>query len=475
MKPTSTPLALAISLALSACTIGPDYLRPSTLLPEVFSKASPDQAASLPEPAIVDTTWWQHFNDPTLNSLVDQALQQNADVRLAVARLEQAEAAAREAGAAFLPEINGQASGSNSKLSTKTATWSPNSPKILHARGAALTTSYELDIWGRVRRSNEAARASLLASQYSRDAIRLTVAGLVSNNYLALRAADAQIAVTTASLESRQESLKLVQTRVDAGLVSPLDQYQAEGSLSAMQAQIADLRRQRALLAHQLALVSGDPGLEIAPGDLRQLPMPPTPPEGLPSALVEGRPDVRQAEERLIAANAGIGIAKAGYFPRFSLTGSLGSESKSLSDLFGAGASTWSLGLGLLMPVIDFGRTSARVDQAAAINKQSLISYQETLQTAFKEVRDALVSLRENAISDSAQSSRVESTGKALDLAQRRYAAGYSGYLDVLDAQRSNNEAQLAMIATRQARLASAVELFKAIGGGWKDDARKGS
>ncbi|QRM19221.1 efflux transporter outer membrane subunit [Dechloromonas sp. TW-R-39-2] len=470
MKLISTPLALAISLALSGCAIGPDYLRPSSLLPSVFSKASPEPV-SLPESTIVDTAWWQRFGDSTLNSLVEQSLEQNANVRTAVARLEQAEAAAREAGAAFLPEIDGQASGSNNKLSTKTATWSANSPKIVHSRGASLTTSYELDVWGRVRRSNEAARASLLASRYSRDSIRLTVAGQVSSNYLALRAADAEIAITTASLESRQESLKLVKTRVDAGLVSPLDQYQAEGALSAMQAQIADLRRQRALFAHQLALLSGNPELEIPAGDLRQLPMPPIPPEGLPSALVEGRPDVRQAEENLIAANAGIGIAKAGYFPRFSLTGSLGSESKSLSDLFGAGAGTWSLGLGLLMPVIDFGRTSARVDQAAAINKQSLISYQNTLQTAFKEVRDALVSLRENADSDNAQTRRVESTGKALDLAQRRYAAGYSGYLEVLDAQRSNNDAQLAMIATRQARLASAVDLFKAIGGGWKDDA----
>ena len=470
MRLISPPLAVAISVALSGCAIGPDYLRPSNILPSVFSKSA-SEPVTLPESTIVESNWWQHFGDTTLNGLVAQALEQNANVRTAVARLEQAEAAAREAGAGFLPEINGQASGSNSKLSTKTASWSPNSPKIVHTRGAALTTSYELDVWGRVRRSNEAAQANLLASRYSRDAIRLTVAGVVSSNYLALRAADAEIAITSASLESRQESLKLVKTRVDAGLVSPLDQYQAEGALSAMQAQIADLRRQRALFAHQLALLTGNPELEISAGDLRQLPMPPVPPEGLPSALIEGRPDVRQAEESLIAANAGIGIAKAGYFPRFSLTGSLGSESKSLSDLFGAGAGTWSLGLGLLMPIIDFGRTTARVDQASAINKQSLISYQNTLQTAFKEVRDALVNLRENTYSDSAQTSRVESTGKALDLAQRRYAAGYSGYLEVLDAQRSNNDAQLAMIATRQARLTSAVELFKALGGGWKDSA----
>jgi multidrug efflux system outer membrane protein len=232
---------------------------------------------------------------------------------------------------------------------------------------------------------------------------------------------------------------------------------------------MAELRRQRALYAHQLALLTGQPELDIASGDLRQLPMPPIPPAGLPSALVDGRPDVRQAEASLVAANAGIGLAKAAYFPRFSLTGSLGSESKHLSDLFSAGSNTWSLGLGLLMPVLDFGRTTARVEQARAINRQSLIAYQNTLQTAFKEVRDALVSLRENSTGDSAQMSRVEHTGKALAIAEKRYAAGYSGYLEVLEAQRSHYDAQLAMISTRQARLGSAVDLFKALGGGWKD------
>jgi len=461
-----TPLALAV--LLSGCAVGPDYLRPANWLPAAFKEAPTAVAETKTDnPAIVQQ-WWTLFNDTTLNELVDLALRQNADLRSAVARVEQADAAAREAGASLFPNVDAQAAGSNTHLSEKTATWSVNSPEVLRARSAGLSLSYELDVWGRVRRSNEAARASLLASQYGRDSIRLSVAGLVAANYLNLRTLDAQLAITAESLSSREESAKLVKTRVDAGLVSPLDQYQADGALAALQAQQAELRRSRALLAHQLALLTGKPDLEIAAGPLSAIPLPPQPPAGLPADLIEARPDVRQAEQQLIAANANIGVAKAAYYPKFSLTGVLGSESKTLSDLFSSGAGTWSAGLSLLMPIFDFGKTGARVDQAKALNQQSLIAWQKTLETAYKEVRDALVSLNELGTAESAQENRADNARKALDLARLRYDAGYSGYLEVLDAQRSANEAQLAAVATRQARLNAAVELFKALGGGWR-------
>jgi multidrug efflux system outer membrane protein len=461
-------LACTVALALSGCAIGPDYLRPSFSLPKSYART---EAATAPvtEQAKIGATWWTLFEDPILNDLVEQGLAKNADIRIAIARVDQAAASARETGAAFYPQIDTDVGGTNRNLSIKTATWTANSKEMVNTRHASLTTSYELDVWGRVRRGNEAAQASLLASQYSRDAVRLTIAGLIANNYLALRAYDAQTTATAESLASREASVKLVQIRVDAGLVSPLDLYQAEGALAALQAQAASLRLQRELSEHQIALLTGKPELKIAPGDLRQLPLAPVPPADLPSALIEARPDVRQAEENLVAANAGIGLAKAGYFPKFTLTGNLGKESASLADLFSAGANGWALGIGLLMPVLDFGRTAARVDQAKAINQESLVSWEKTLQTAFKEVRDALVSLRENSAAETAQNIRVESARKALDLSQRRYTAGYSGYLEVLDAQRTINDAQIAMIATRQARLAASVDLFKALGGGWED------
>lgn len=465
-----TPLAFA--LALSGCAVGPDYLRPASLLPAVFSEAKPAENVAVASNPAINPAWWTLFNDATLNDLVDQALTGNASLRQAIARVEQADAVAREAGASFFPQIDGSAGVSNTKASTRTATYVATQPRIRQARSAGLSTSFELDVWGRIRRTNEAAQASILATQYSRDSIRLSVAGLVADTYLALRAYDAQLAVTAETVKTREESLKLVKTRVDAGLASPLDGYQAEGLLAAAQAQLAEQRRQRTLAEHQLALLTGNPTLKIAAGDLKQLPILPEPPAGLPADLIEGRPDVRQAEQELIATNASIGVAKAGYFPKFTLTGSLGSESKTLSDLFSAGSSTWSLGLSALMPILDFGRTSARVDQAKALNQQSLVAWQNSLQTAYKEVRDALVSLREYGEEEKAQGTRVDRAEKAMAVSRLRYEAGHAGYLEVLDAQRTLNEAQLSAIGVRQARLSTSVELFKALGGGWKADSQ---
>jgi len=462
---------IALAAALSGCAVGPDYLRPDAWLPAAFRDAPSAEAKADAENPAVDARWWTLFGDAKLTELVDTALTNNADLRQAIARVSQAEAAAREAGASLFPALDAQGSISNNKLSEKTATWSVNSPDILRARSASLVLSYELDVWGRVRRLNESARASFVASRYGRDSIRLSVAGLVASSYLNLRSLDAQLAVVADSLKSRTESAELVRTRVGAGLVSPLDQYQADGAVAALKAQQAELRRARSLAEHQLALLTAQPDLQIEAGDLRQLPLPPVPPAGLPADLIEARPDVRQAEQQLIAANANIGVAKAGYYPKFSLTGSVGSESKTLSDLFTGGASTWGTGLGLLMPIIDFGRTSARVDQARALNEQSLVAWQNSLQVAYKEVRDALVNLREYGEIETARDAQVSNADQALKLARTRYDAGYSGYLEVLDAQRTANDVLLAQIATRQARLGAAVDLFKALGGGWKPDA----
>lgn len=465
-----TPIALAtLSLALGGCAIGPDYLRPANWLPDFFKEAPPVVATA--EPSTVDARWWTLFNDATLNALVAQGLQHNADLRQAVARVEQAEALAREAGAALFPAIDAKGSISNNRPSQKTSSWSPNTPSVNHSRSAGLAISYEIDLWGRVRRANESVRASLLASRYARDSIRLSVAGLISSAYLNLRAVDAQLAVISGSLASREESARLVRTRVEAGLVSPLDQYQADGALAALKAQEADLRRTRALLAHQLALLTGQTDLQLPAGDLRQLPLPPLPPAGLPARLVEARPDVQAAEQQLIASNANIGVAKAAYYPNFSLTAGVGSESKVLSELFSGGASTWTAGIGLLMPILDWGRTSARVDQARALNQQSLVAWQNALQVAYKDVRDALVNLREYGEIEAARTTQTDNAEAAQKLARVRYDAGYSGYLEVLDAQRTANDAQLALIATRQARLNAAVDLFKALGGGWRPDA----
>ena len=262
-----SPLAAALTaLTLAGCAIGPDYQRPSAALPASFD-ASPTRAAS----AAVQADWWVLFQDPTLNQLVERALSHNADVRLAVARVEQADAVAREAGAAFLPEIDGGASASKTQASTRTASYSANSPRLRTARSATLSTSYELDVWGRVRRANESVRASLLASQYARDAVRLSVAGVVTSTYLNLRALDAQLAVVGETVRTREEGQRLMQLRLNAGLSSLVDSQAADNALHAARAQLAELRRQRALSEHQLALLSGQPELRLAAGDVKRV------------------------------------------------------------------------------------------------------------------------------------------------------------------------------------------------------------
>lgn len=453
-------LALTAAFALAGCAVGPDYIRPASTLPE-----SAQDVATAEAP--VNPTWWTLFGDADLNALVEQTLAANQDLQAAIARLEAAEAAAREAGADYLPRIGLEASTGRNKSSGETFNGKKIGGATYNSNRVAATLSYEVDLWGRIRRNNEAVRADTLASRFGRDSLRLTLVGQVANEYLNLRSLDAQIDVTTQTLESRKQAFKIVQARVNGGTASGLEQAQAESALNGAQAQWSELNRQRALSESQIALISGQPGMKIKATGLDQLPLPPTPPAGLPSALLEARPDIRQAEEKLVAANARIGVAKAAYYPTISLTGALGSESMALSNLFSGGAGIWSAALGLAMPIFDAGRTGARVDQATAAQKETLANYRKTVQTAFKEVNDAIVGLHAYSDEEAAYSAQVGASQKALDLAQKRYEAGYSGYMDLLDAQRTLNSAQLQYLASRKSRLGAAVDLFKAMGGGW--------
>jgi outer membrane protein, multidrug efflux system len=464
-------LATAVTAAalLSGCAVGPDYLRPSTWLPDYFRETPPAAVAEARSEAPINPTWWTLFGDSMLNNLVQQAIDANQDLQAAIARLEAAEAAAREAGADYLPRLDLSANTTNNRISGETYSGQKSGgPATYGNRRAALSLSYEIDLWGRIRRNNEAARADALASRFGRDSVQLTLVGQVANEYLALRSLDAQLEVTQDTLTSRGKTLKIVNARLDAGAASSLEQAQAESAYAAAQAQWNQLRRQRAISESQIGLLTGQPGLKVAAANLDKLPIPPTPPAGLPSSLLEARPDVRQAEEKLIAANARIGVAKAAYFPTISLTGLYGSESQALSNLFTGNAGIWSAALGLSMPIFDAGRTSARVDQASASQKENLANYRKTLQSAFKEVNDALVNLREYADEENANASQVTAARRALSLSQARYEAGYSGFMDVLDAQRTANTAQLQYLASRKNRLGAAVDLFKALGGGWK-------
>lgn len=466
MKTRLKPTVLILAALLGGCAVGPDYRRPELPLPEHYGEAagSGDEAA-----ATINAEWWKLFKDPVLDDLVAHALTDNADVQQAVARVEEADAVARQAGAALLPEIDANAKGQRNRMSATDAFPLGSMPAVQENLHAAIGTTFELDFWGKLRRNAEAARASYLASAFGRDTLRLSIAGLVTQAYFAQRSLEAQEALAQRTLDSRDAALAIVRARLERGLAAEIDLRQAETAQAAARAQLADTQQQRALAAHQLALLAGRMDLKLPPGDLTQLPLPPQPPAGLPSSLLQARPDVRQAEAQLAAANARIGVAKSFLFPSISLTGLVGYESQQLQGLTGAPSRIWTLGYAANLPIFDAGRLSAQVDQAQAQQKQALAAYLKAVQSAFKDVDDALVTLRQTAVKDEAQTQQAEAAQRTLQLAEARYTAGYSPYLEVLDAQRTYDDAAMSLLRLRQARLGASVDLFRALGGGWAE------
>jgi len=460
-RPPLRTAVLVAALALAACTtVGPAYERPALDLPADYPEAADGPQAP------IATHWWKVFADPHLDALILAARERNADVRLAAAQLEEAEAALREVDAGLYPQVDLGGAATRSRVSERTALRG-QAPLVRPERRLTASTAFEIDFWGRLRSGVEAARAQALASRYGRDTVALTLAGAVAQSYFALRSLDSQLALTRTTLAARDDTLRLVRERFAGGVAPEIDVRQAEIARADAAVQIEDLLRQRKAVEHQLAQLTGRPGAGIPTGDLQALPTVPLPPPGLPSALLERRPDIRAAEQSLVAANARIAVARAALFPTVSLTGSFGGQSAALSDLLVSGARIWSLGVGLALPLFDAGRTDARIAQAQAREHQAVAAYQRAVEGAFREVADALSNLALTRSGEEQLQARLTSAQRALDLARVRYEAGYSGYLEVLDAQRTANEAQLAVVRNRQARLAYSVDLMKALGGGW--------
>jgi multidrug efflux system outer membrane protein len=448
---------LFTALLLSGCiTVGPDYQRPARGLPAVFGEPELGSAAvSVPQ------QWWALYNDATLVELVKAGLEANADVRLARARVEEAEGLLREAHATlYFPLIQGNAGASRGRSVQQ-------GPATVNTFTLGLSTSFEIDLWGRLRRSERSVQDQLLASRYGRDTVAITLAASIARAYFTALSLDSQYIASEEILKAANESLGLAKKRAAAGVASDLDVYQAGGLQSAAAAQAKEIARQRAAIIHQLGTLTGKLDLALPGKSLDSLPIPPLPPSGLPSQLLERRPDVRQAEATLAAATERIGVARAAQFPTLSLTGSFGVQSAELSSMFSSGSRVWSLGAGLLGPIIDGGRYAARTEQAQAQARQAEAGYQKAVETAFREVADALSNVRLAADSETDLRSRVDQARNALRLAQRRYESGYSAYLEVLDAQRTLNDAQLAFIRNRQAYLSYSVDLMNALGGGW--------
>lgn len=465
-------IAAATAALLAGCMVGPDYKRPDTGLPQVYTAP----ATPVPQTETVDAEWWRSFNDPQLNTLVERALRDSSDIRIAMARIEQSTAVLDAANATMLPDFDLNGSATRNRISTLTATPLPStvSPVRSDFRLAGTLMSYELDFWGRARRARESAIALYRNSLYARDTVRLTLAASITQDYLTLRSLDTQLDAARANLKNREDALAISQRRYKAGSVSRLDVEQAQSSLAALQAQVASLVQQQASVQNDLALLTGTPDLQIEAGrGLAALPNPPLPPTGLPSALLDARPDVRQSEASLASFTAQIGVAKAAFYPSISLSGFFGGESADLADLFKGGARIWSTGAALSLPIFDGGTRQAQLEQAQGKANEALEQYRKTAQTAYREVRDALVGVRQSAEIERAREVQRKSAEQAERIAKARYDAGSAAFTELLDAQRSRNDADIAFCQARQARLSAMVSLYKALGGGWKEEGAK--
>jgi len=449
-------LPASLALLLAGCMVGPDYKRPDLGLPAAFGESDVATTA-----AGVPRKWWALYNDATLDQLVEAGLARNADVKLAAARVEEAEAALREAHAVlFFPQVNGSAGVARGRNPA-------NDPPTGTVYTLGIATSFEVDLWGRLRRAERSTRDNLLASRYGRDTVALTLAATIARAYFAALSLDSQYISSEQIRAAAEQSAGLARKRAAAGVASELDVYQADSLRTAASAQSKEISRQRAAVVHQLGLLTGRFGLKLASDDVTRLPMPPLPPAGLPSQLLERRPDVSAAEASLMAATERIGIARASQFPTLSLTAAYGRASPELSNIFSSSASVWSVGAGLVGPILDGGRYAARTDQAAAQARQAEAIYQRAVETAFRDVADALSNVRLAADTEVDLQEHLTQSRAALRLAQMRYERGYSAYIEVLDAQRVLNDAQLAFIRNRQAYLSYTVDLMNSLGGGW--------
>ncbi len=457
--------AAVLSLVLAGCALGPDYRRPTVPSPGAWRDGTPT-----PDPAsLADLTWWDLFEDDELRTLIRTAIEENKDLRIAVTRVDQARAQLGITRAARFPQVDAGASATTNRTSENVR------PRGFGGETSVLSTtadlSFEIDIWGRLRRASEAARAEILASEEARHAVVMTLVSDVATAYLQLRELDLELETTRRNVESRRRSLELVRDRFEGGLSSALDLRQAEAELASTAAQIPDLERQITQTENQLSVLLGrNPGGISRGRPLTGQTFPPTVPAGLPSALLGRRPDIRRAEETLVATNARIGVARAAFFPQISLTGLFGVESVALSDLFTGPSRVWQFGPSVTLPVFNAGRNRVNLELAEAQQREALIRYEQAIQQAFREVEDALVAHRKAREALADQDAAVRASREALAIAELRYTAGRTAYLDVLDAQRTLLAAELAQSRTLRAQLVAVVKLYKALGGGWTRD-----
>lgn len=457
-------LSLACIACASGCTLGPDYVRPEVPVPEHWREISAPEQASL-----ANTPWWELFQDPELIELIKIALAENKDLAIAVERIEEARARYGFVHADKYPRVDAQASASALQVSRSGI---PSLPKAVDNDGTlfavAGTVYWELDFFGRIRRATEAELRLMYAAEQSRRAVVLTLVSDVARTYVELRDLDHRLEIARRTVESRVQYVQLARDRFEGGLTSELDLRQAEAELHRTTTQVHEFELEVSQKENELsALLGRNPGALTRGRALDEITMPDAIPAGLPSALLERRPDVREAEELLASANARIGEAKALLYPHISLTGALGFESSELGDLLDSPAQTWSLSANVLQPIFNGGQNKRRVEVAESQQRQALYGYERSVLLAFRDVEDSLVGVRQSELLRASEGERVTAERKVLELAELRYRGGVAAYLEVLDAQRSLFDAELSEATTVRDQLVSLIQLYKALGGGW--------
>jgi multidrug efflux system outer membrane protein len=463
-------LAAITAMVLAGCTVGPNYQRPLVKPPENFRAPDPlpaPQAASL-----ADLKWWEVFKDEKLQDLIRTALAANYDLRAAVVRVEEARASLGVTRSNQLPQVGANGDMQFTRLSREAATPLPASFLATTERNWGEATlnllSFEVDIWGRLRRATEAARANLLSAEDYRKAVVVTLVSDVATAYLHLRELDYELEISKATLATRQDSLNLTIDRQKGGVATLLDLRQAEQLVDTAEQTIPGVQQQIEQTENQITLLLGQSPGGIARGqDFMKQELPPEVPTGLPSALLERRPDILAAEQMLVAANADIGVAKAAYFPQISLSGFLGGQSTELLNLFSGPRSVYNFAPRVSQPIFTAGRLKSTVKLAEAERDGALIQYQKAIQTAFTEVSDALIAHQRVRESRLKQETLVATLQDRTRLAYLRYRGGVDTELNALDADRDLFQAQLTLAEIRLNELLSVVQLYKALGGGW--------
>ncbi len=459
MKPRL--ISLAAALLLTGCALGPDYQRPDVVAPAGFR----GDAVASAQPALGDQEWRQVYTDPTLQKLIETALGGNLDLKRAFARIEQARATAGATGLVLLPQVSLEADRTRNKQSAQALAFSGIN-RDLTVNRVSLTATWELDLWGRLRRSTEAAQAELLASEQARRGVAVALIGDLATAYYNLQTLDEQLAITRRTVGTREKFVELTRARHDRGVISGLDVATAEAQAAAARANVPELERQIGLVEDLIGvLLGGWPGEVTRAVDMHDVA--PEPPAGLSSTLLERRPDILQAESAMRAANARVGVAKASLFPRLALTGSFGTASQQLDGLFSTASNAFSFGGNLLQPLLDAERNLYQVDLADAVKRDAIFAYEQTIKGAFRDVADALIERRKYDEFETEQGARVAALRRADEIALARYRIGFSSYFDVINAERDLFDSELALSAARRNTRLAAVRLYRALGGGW--------